>query len=433
MPAVCDETSSCETSSLQCTAARVSCSFCLQETSTWAAYKALLPTCDVYKVADFQCDEFIALASQPPSADFRRQMVLLLAQLERLWSASFSRYVTTRMTDADGVTLGEVDSSFAIALKSLAWLPAMEPDGSGKLRPTTLRGATLFTRHVGSERLLGHQVAYLDAPSTSASALTQLVGVRSTVSVDVVCEQLKLWCVPPATDTADGDEELREMTTSLTHMRAVYRFLQQNLPPKQLQDLFHAHPAIFLPRPADRSDTPAGQFVARTAVRWADPTRLFHKYAASLVLGAAPDGTYRPTLAAVYPELRDVFVGVARVQEEPQVADLCHLLRRVAATTALPAALLDTRQLFTLIGRLVEADEGVAAAVTAVLEGERVIPVDGGRWQGADSHPMIADDRELEALFCKKANVSFVDIERTNRGECPGEDTRVSVRESVLG
>ena len=45
----------------------------------------------------------------------------------------------------------------------------------------------------------------------------------------------------------DNPDEPTRFISSLRHIKDVYKFLQDNLPPKDLQDLLHNHSAIFYP------------------------------------------------------------------------------------------------------------------------------------------------------------------------------------------
>ena len=67
-----------------------------------------------------------------------------------------------------------------------------------------------------------------------------------------------------AREKESPDEPTRFITT-LRHIKDVYKYLQENLPPKQLQDLLHDHSAIFYPCSPEAASNPEclveGKFV----------------------------------------------------------------------------------------------------------------------------------------------------------------------------
>ena len=71
--------------------------------------------------------------------------------------------------------------------------------------------------------------------------------------------------------------------------QVVYEYLHDNLPPKELQDLFHSHPVLFVPQAnmselGDPQTVIEGKMMLRTEVRWRDSTGLFAKHATILAV-----------------------------------------------------------------------------------------------------------------------------------------------------
>lgn len=75
--------------------------------------------------------------------------------------------------------------------------------------------------------------------------------MRETISVDVLIEYLKKWCVKAEEDNQErrsaGDEtEGAHFTTTVEHIRNVYTYLRDNCSSSSLKELFNHSPAVFV-------------------------------------------------------------------------------------------------------------------------------------------------------------------------------------------
>jgi len=315
--------------------------------------------------------------------------------------------------DAAGHEVREVETSFAMVLKSLAWLPVMVSDGGNQIAGRLEVGSKLFVKSSEAERLLAGHVSYLLPDPLVTSTLAEFLGIQHSISVDFVAELLKSWC-----DRHGQSSTPATFRTSLQHMQAVYQFLDLQMTKHQLQELLRNHPVIFYPV----GDVVEGQFLYRSEVVWADDTRLFEKYRESL-LSADPASAklYRYPLCVVYRDMEDFFTRTMCVLRSPGIPELVELLIHIASTSVVSKALPDVLAIFSVIGRALLANSDVIGqARDSVideslrrqmkrLKAEKVIPGKNGSWLHLDCRPMIADDRQLEKMFPQDAAVFFVD------------------------
>jgi len=314
-----------------------------------------------------------------------------------------------------------VETSFAMMLKGLAWLPAMVSDNGGDqfARRRLEVGSKLFVKSPEATRLLASHVSYLQPDPLPASNLAAFLGIQRSVSVDFTAQLLKSWC-----DRRGQPSTPATFRTSLQHMRAVYHFLDQHMTKHQLHELLQHHPVIFYTcsgGPGSVDSVVEGRFLHWSEVVWADETGLFEKYRESL-LSADPASAklYRYPLRIVYPDMEEFFTRTMHVRRSPGIPELVALLIHVTGTTVVPKALPDVLAIFSVIGRALlaggdvigqaggEVDEGLRRQMER-LKAEKVIAGKNGSWLGVDCRPMIADDRELEKMFSQDAAVFFVD------------------------
>ena len=316
------------------------------------------------------------------------------------------------MLNASGQAVREVETSFGMMLRKLAWLPAVTSEGSDQHGRRLEVGSKLFVKSPEAVRLLAGHVSYLLPDPMPTSTLATFLGIQRSISIDFTAEMLKSWC-SRGENTSAAPVAFR---TSLQHMRSVYHFLDQHMTKHQLEELLHNHPVIFYPRISHGVATATavdGVFLYRSEVMWVDETGLFDKYRESL-LNADPDSAklYRYPLCTVYPDMKEFFTRTVHVMRSPGTVELCRLLTHITATCTVSKALPDVLSIFSLIGHALLAGDEVSGVLRDQLEQlktEKVIPGKSGSWLGLDCHPMIADDRNLEKMFPDNATVFFVD------------------------
>lgn len=96
----------------------------------WAPLKSTWPVRDDgYTIQDYVCEEFQSLVLRNTAMNlYAQQMKFLFTNLDLLWDEHFVRYMTTQLRSASGTDIlkENIPSSFAIALQSLKWVPALE-------------------------------------------------------------------------------------------------------------------------------------------------------------------------------------------------------------------------------------------------------------------------------------------------------------------
>ena len=317
-----------------------------------------------------------------------------------------------QVLNASGHELREVDTSFGMMLKNVAWLPAMVSHAGYQYSRRLDVGSKLFVKSRDALRLLAGHVPYLLPDPLPTSTLATFLGIQRTINVDFTAKLLKSWC-----DRAGSPSAPTTFRTSLQHIKAVYSFLDQHMTKHQLQELLHNHPVIFYPccssHDVSSSAIVEGKFLYRSEVEWTDETGLFEKYRESL-LNADPVSAklYRYPLCAVYSDMEEFFTRTVHVIRSPGISELVQLLVHISATCVVPKSLADVLSIFAVIGRALLATDNNDDLVRRVLEqlkAEKVIPGKNGCWLSLDCHPMIADDQNLAKMFPADAAVFFVD------------------------
>ena len=206
-------------------------------------------------------------------------------------------------------------------------------------------------------QLLSTHVPFIAAEVSNQSKLCKYLGVRTEVDVGDLERLLIRW-------SKREKEEPETFTTSLVHMNHVYKHLQENLPPKRLQELLQNHPVIFVPDddPSEPLRSPTDEFVRgkfynREEVIWGDPTGMCLKYK-KLLNDPELDKGQRRLLEYVYPNLEDIFRRGALVAETPNTKEYLDLLEAITQHFTPYSRLLDILAIFTQFGRLL-ADEQV--------------------------------------------------------------------------
>jgi len=316
-----------------------------------------------------------------------------------------------QVLNASGHEIREVETSFGMMLKDLAWLPAVVSEGSNQYDKRLETGSSLFVKSREALQLLAGHVPYLLPDPLPTSTFATFLGIQRTISVDFTAELLKSWC-----DRRGNASVPATFRTSLQHIRAVYNFLDQHMTKYQLADLLHNHPVIFHVVPGhaiNPASVVEGKFLYRSEVMWADETGLFEKYRESL-LNADPESAklYRYPLCLVYPDMIEFFTRTVHIMRSPGVVEFLQLLMHISSTCVVPRALPDVLSIFSLIGCKLLADITVDDLLRGELErvkAEKVVPGKNGCWLDLQCRPMIADDRHLEKMFPADAAVFFVD------------------------
>ncbi len=402
----------------------------LQEQSPWSSYLPLLPPCESYEVTDAKCPQFTEIVENNTDRDtITIQLKALFETLCQYWDQGYSRYIATQIHDHQGNALRDVEPSFAIKLKTSPWVPAvvMKPvtksrgDGKEKIDlipdVTLLKPDSVFLHCPKIAQLLAHHVPYLVPECSRNSTFPDFLGVKRDVSLDFVKSLLIGWSKRDS-ETPDVPAEFH---THMSHVRSVYAYLQENLPPKDLQDLVYQHPVIFtVPKIGDDpEELLMGQFLKRDEVRWSDPSGLFSKYRDTLQ-NLDHHKLWKPTISHLYSDIVEFFERGARIQEQPDMIEYGRLLIHIASTAHMSRGLPDALKIFTILGQMILKDEknpsgaDTLAAMNVqklreILKREPCLPIQTGQWKSVDSQPLIADDKQKMKMFQKKEGLLFVD------------------------
>lgn len=370
-------------------------------TSSWAVYKELLPELDEYHILDSECEEFESLVKHnKESKSLMNQMKYLFEQLDRNWDAHYKKHAVTQVTDSQGVPVKEVATSFGNLLLSLEWIPSTFEDTS-----QLARSCNLFVNLPEIQKLMSRHVSYVIPLIAGSSSFSQYLGIKHSISIEFVVSQLLKWsarheneCLKPTSFESD-----------LKHLTSVYEYLADNLPCKQIQELFD-HPIIFFP---DVTSKDRGCFLRKHEVRWSDLSGLFEKYQDTLSAQEGNHHGFRVTIDSLYYRLKKVFLDIAQVQLQPNICDYAELLMQISLIVPLQRALPDVLLIYSLIGKeLKENDEHSSdmnfEKLKALMKQHKAIPSKSGCWIGLDGKTMLADDKQLEKLFAN-CEVNFVE------------------------
>jgi len=183
-----------------------------------------------------------------------------------------------------------------------------------------------------------------------------------------------------------------------------------------LQELFENYPVIFYApnNPLIKSDV-TGTFLYKFETRWTDPIGLFDKYEDSIRADSLGDTQgFRHSLAPLYAalDMERFFRESGRIQIVPDWSEYLRLLVHIS-TTSLQSGLGDALRIFSYIGRgLVRSSDEIKAQLSfalTIIGNECIIPSRANKWVALNSHPMIADDAQLEKLFNEQPEVVFID------------------------
>ncbi|KAL3859495.1 hypothetical protein ACJMK2_009714 [Sinanodonta woodiana] len=416
--------------------------------SPWAPLKDMWPKSSEYVIQDYTCKELTALIQAnkyPDGPVYQQQMRDLCELLDHEWDTTYSRYTVTQVCDSSGSRLRETETSISIALRTLTWLPArrtkLTPQRNGEVLVSTevlmMQPSCLYIRSPLVEKLVAHNVLYVEATLSSKSSFSQFLRLKNSLDIETVKNFLLEWSARTLVD------EPAVFCTSLQHMKNVYSYLYSELSRKQVQDLFRDNPVIFVP---DRNanlhvQSIAGKMLSKSEIWMEDPTGLFDRYR-SLLEEFHSEVCKKRTVSHYYIDKADIlelFDREMNVDHEPQAmeyAELLTLITRVSSpndTKILP----DIFNIYSVIGRSLSTvpvgmDPHTAEMVLKTkkekmgkyLTKQKVLLSKRKEWVSPEDSPMIADNLEWEKMFQNKENIHFLQLEeKTTRHH--GKDGRM--------
>uniref|UniRef100_M3ZT74 Wu:fj29h11 n=1 Tax=Xiphophorus maculatus TaxID=8083 RepID=M3ZT74_XIPMA len=387
---------------------------------------------------DYPCEEFHTLATaQLPGSLLLQQRMALLDLLQTNWDSGhrYSQYLTAQVVDSNGRPVN-ARSSFYHLLCSLEWVPAYRPLEEEKQERKYLCPSSVYLTSPEVCRLLGTHVFYVD---TRSSEFSRALGMRETITVDILIEYLKGWCIKPEEDnqeerSAADETEGAHFTTAVTHIHNVYNYLKDNCSLSSLKELFQHNPAVFVENKSD--DWCSGRFYHLKEVCWSDNTSLFQRYRQLTQREDSP--VLQPkVLAPFYSQLedmRDFFLNCLNVDDSPNMKQYVGLLELICSSVSVPTAevLQDVSVLFAKLAHKCKQkgygdqetkfDPNYSSQLKVMVSDKKVFPTKDS-WVSLSRQPMIGDDKELEKIFKPHKEVCLLHLPPPEKKSVPRSKT----------
>uniref|UniRef100_A0A3P8TIF1 Wu:fj29h11 n=1 Tax=Amphiprion percula TaxID=161767 RepID=A0A3P8TIF1_AMPPE len=221
--------------------------------------------------------------------------------------------------------------------------------------------------------------------------------MRETISVDILINYLKKWCVQPEKDNQeqkdpDDKSEGANFTSTVQHIHNIYTYLDTNCSQNSLKELFHHTPAVFVEL-NHNGDWCRGRFYHLKDVCWSDTTTMFQRYRQLTHRADSPIQEPR-VLAPFYSQLegmRDL-----NVDHSPNMKQYVGLLELICSSSPIPTAEV-LQDVSVLYARL-------------MVSNTRVFPTKDNCWVSLASKPMIGDSKELEKIFKPHKQVCLLNL-----------------------
>ncbi|XP_034415421.1 protein NO VEIN isoform X2 [Cyclopterus lumpus] len=403
---------------------------------------------------DYPCEEFHALATaQLPGHLLLLQRTALLELLTTNWDTGhrYSQFLTAQVIDSDGQPIKNTKSSFSHFLSCLEWVPAYRPMEGEQRERKYLRPNSVYLTSPEVTSLLGTHVCYVEI---DPSEFSRALGMRQTISVDILINYLKEWCVKPQAD--DQEQRLPEdeleganFTSTVEHIRNIYTYLDMNCPQSSLRELFHHTPAVFIEYNR-RDEWCSGRFYHLKEVCWSDPTAVFQRYRQ---LTQAPDSPVQPPIVLVpfynpLDGMKAFFTRLLNVDLSPNMKQYVGLLELICSSSPLPTAevLQDVSVLYARLAQKckiqVSADQenipqsklnsSYCSTLKGMVSDKRVFPTKDNSWVTLAHKPMIADNKEVEKIFKPYKQICLLNLPPAEKKTAPRSKTG-NVGQTVLG
>ncbi|XP_043571064.1 protein NO VEIN isoform X1 [Chiloscyllium plagiosum] len=381
--------------------------------SPWAQICELWPSTadNTYIVEDYVCEELHTLLTTEVLSDQMKfqQRINLLKLFDRNWDSGcrLSQYCTARLLNSqDKILKNEIHSSFAMYLATLSWLPTDSPAENGAGFCTAyLRPSEVYLRSNNLMELLANRVSYVSCDLLEKSTFAAFTGIKTSISVDMMINHFKSWCVKTPT-SGSGDLEGAEFQTSAEHIHRVYAYLARNCSGSQLTELFKHFPAVFVP--SSTEPICSGNFYHLKDVFWSDPTRMFQRYKYQT------EDTNGPHLLAPFyhqwDDMKDLFQKTLDVEKIPAMKHYVSLLVLICSKVSFPSSdiLQDVSVIYAVLAekcKIYDNDDNwelqypYCQTLKGMLKDEKVFPAKDNRWVSLASSPMIPDNKQLERIF----------------------------------
>uniref|UniRef100_A0A3P9L2G3 Wu:fj29h11 n=1 Tax=Oryzias latipes TaxID=8090 RepID=A0A3P9L2G3_ORYLA len=397
--------------------------------SPWSAESATwdLSAAQDCVLEDYTCEEFEILAkAKLPGKDLLRQRRTLLELLEANWDTGhlYSQFLTAQVIDSSGRPIRTTKSSFHHLLCSLEWIPAYREQEGEQQEKEYLCPGSVYLSLPKVTRLLGTHVFYVDL---NPSEFSRALGIRDTVSVDLLTHYLKEWCIKAQAKNQEQhpeqESEGASFTTTVEHIHNVYTYLQANCPQSSLKELFQHTPAVFV-ETHRYANWCSGRFYHLKEVCWTDTTTMFWHY--RRLTQRKGSLVQKPKiLEGFYNQLEGMtrfFTRVLEVNSSPTVTQYVSLLEAICTSTPTAEKVQDVSVIFARLGCRASL-KGEWCLTDCLLAEKVVFPTKDNRWVSLAQKPLISDKKELEKIFKAEPSLCLLHLP-------PAKKKAVSGRES---
>uniref|UniRef100_A0A1A7X528 HTH OST-type domain-containing protein n=2 Tax=Iconisemion striatum TaxID=60296 RepID=A0A1A7X528_9TELE len=390
---------------------------------------------------DYPCEEFYSLATaQLPGSLLLQQRLELLELLKKHWETGhcYSQYLTAQVIGSDGQVVRNTRSSFHHFLCCLEWVPAHCPTQGGQQERKFLRPDSVYITSAEVTSLLGTHVFYVD---TDSSPFSRELGMRETISVEVLIQYLKEWCVQPEEDNQEQETEGACFTSTIQHIHDIYTYLHKNCSQSSLKELFQNTPAVFVETKRVSETWCSGRFHHLKEVCWSETTFMFQRYRWLTQRADSPIQEPR-VLAPFYSQLDgmwDFFIRLLNVDSCPNMKQYVGLLELVCSSSPMPTAevLQDVSILYARLAQRcrsqVPGDQdgphhyklnpSFCSTLKGMVSDIRVFPTKSNTWVRLANKPMISDDKELEKIFRSHQKVCLLNLPPPEKKAAPKSKT----------
>ncbi|XP_013889472.1 uncharacterized protein LOC106536698 [Austrofundulus limnaeus] len=269
--------------------------------------------------------------------------------------------------------------------------------------------------------------------------------MRETISVEVLIQYLKKWCVKPEEDDQErppADQTVgANFTSTVQHIHNVYNYLQANCSQSSLKELFQHTPAVFVESNRLNDKWCSGRFYHLKEVCWSDNTAMFQRYRQLTHRADRPIQDPR-VLAPFYSQLdgmRDFFTRLLNVDQSPTMNQYVILLELICSSAPVPTAevLQDVSVLYAKLAQkckpLMPGDldgapqyklnPSYCSSLKGMVFDKKVFPTKDNSWVSLARKPMISDDKELEKVFKAYKNVCLLNLPPPEKKAIPKSRT----------
>uniref|UniRef100_A0A3Q3NAZ7 Protein NO VEIN-like n=1 Tax=Mastacembelus armatus TaxID=205130 RepID=A0A3Q3NAZ7_9TELE len=387
---------------------------------------------------DYPCEEFHALATaQLSGSDLLKQRMALLELLQTNWDTGhhYSQYLTAQLIDSDGRPMKATKSSFYHFLCRLEWVPSYRLLEGEQPERKYLCPNSVYLNSPEVFSLLGTHVDYVDIdPSEFSKAL----GMRQTISVEVLINYLKQWCVKPEADNQEkslpeDESEGANFTSTVQHIHMIYTYLHTHCPQNSLKELFQHTPAVFIEY--NRYNWCSGRFYHLKEVCWSDPTAMFQRYRQLTHDSPMQEPKVLAPFYSPLDGMRDFFTRLLNVEPNPNMKQYIGLLELICSSCPIPTTevLQDVSVLYARLAQKCKiqasGDHEDKMSITycyclfslgsGMVSDKRVFPTKDNNWVSLAHKPMIADNKELEKIFKPHKQVCLLNLPPAEKKTVP--------------